>query len=72
MCLFNNLICPVCPVVDVVKLFLEEIYISPKFRIEKKFVLMSEPALKYESYFMQNYNLRLFFLCKWTNGAVSA
>ena len=34
------------PVVDVIKLFLEEIYISPKIRNWIKFVLMSEPAQK--------------------------
>ena len=36
-------------VVDVIKLFLKEIQISPKLRNGKKFVLMSEPALKYEN-----------------------
>ena len=33
------------PVVDVIKLFLEEISISPKLRNWKTFVLMSKPAL---------------------------
>ena len=36
-------------VVDVIKLFLEEIQISPKLRNGKKLFLMSEPALKYEN-----------------------
>ena len=34
------------PVVDVIKLFLEEISISPKLRNGKKFVIMSKLALK--------------------------
>ena len=37
------------PVVDVIKLFLEEISISPKLRNWKTFVLMSEPAQKCEN-----------------------
>ena len=37
------------PVVDFIKLFLEEISISPKLRNWKTFVLMSKPALKCES-----------------------
>ena len=36
----------VTPVVDVIKLFLEEISISPKLRNGKKFVIMSKLALK--------------------------
>ena len=38
-------------VVDVIKLFLEEIQISPKLRNGKKIVLMFEPALKCEKLF---------------------
>ena len=34
------------PVVDVIKLFFEEIKISPKLRNGKKFALISEPAQK--------------------------
>ena len=50
------------PVVDVIKLFFEEIQISPKLRNVKKFVSMSEPALKFEnnSSFKQMYTLKLF------------
>ena len=45
------------PVVDVIKLFLEEIQISPKLRNGKKFVLISEPAQKCENnaIFKQNF-----------------
>ena len=49
------------PVVNVTILFLEEIQISPKLIHWKKFVLMSEPALKCENnaIFNQNYTLKL-------------
>ena len=53
-------------VVDVIKLFLEEIWISPKFTNTKKFVLMSEPALKCENnwIYKQIYTLKLFIVFK--------
>jgi len=49
-------------VIDVIKLFLEEIWISPKLRNWTKFVLMSEPAQKCENnaIFKQHYTLELF------------
>ena len=62
------------PVVDVIKLFLEEIEISPKLRNGKKFVLMSEPTLKCENNtsFKQIYTLKLFIALKWPVLAVLA
>ena len=50
------------PVVNVIKLFLEEIYISQKLRNWKKFVRMSEPALNCENnaIFKQNNTQKLF------------
>ena len=64
----------VLPVVDVIKLFLEEIYISPKLRNAKTFVLMSEHALKClnNASFKQIYTLKLFIALKWPILAVSA
>ena len=54
------------PVVDVIKLFLEEIWISPKLRNGKKLFLMSEPALKYENNasFEQIYTQKLLIAFK--------
>ena len=53
-------------VVDVIKLFLEEIWISPKLRNGKKLFLMSEPALKYENNasFEQIYTQKLLIAFK--------
>ena len=53
-------------VVDVIKLFLEEILISPKLRNWKTFVLMSEPALKCENNdsFKQINTVKLFIAFK--------
>ena len=50
------------PGVNVIKLFLEDIQISPKLRHLIKFVMMSEPAQKCENQaiFKQNYTLELF------------
>ena len=55
------------PVVDVIKVFLEELCISPKFRIWKKFVLMSEPALYCENnaIFKLIFILKCILLLKW-------
>ena len=49
------------PAVDVIKHFFEEIYISPKLRNGKKFVLMSKLALKFvnSAIFKQIYTLKL-------------
>ena len=54
------------PVVDVIKLFLEEIEIFPKLRNLKKFVLMSEPEQKCENnaVFKQNYTAKLLITFK--------
>ena len=54
------------PIVDVIKLILEEISISTKLRNWIKFVLMSEPAQKCKNYvlFKQNYTLELFVAFK--------
>ena len=54
------------PVVDVIKLFLEEISISPNLRNWKTFVLMSELALKCKNnaIFKQNYAQKLFIAFK--------
>ena len=54
------------PVVDVIKLFLEEILISPKLRNWKTFVLMSEPAQKCVNNAIsnQNYAQKLFIAFK--------
>ena len=53
-------------VVDVIKLILQEIQISPKLRNGKKFVLMSNPALKCENNasFKQIFNLKLIIAIK--------
>ena len=50
------------PVVDVIKLFFEEIKISPKLRNGKKFALISEPAQKSlnNAIFMQNNTVYCF------------
>jgi len=50
-CISDNAVSRVIcfPVVDVIKLFLEEIEISPKLRNWIKFVLMTEPAQKCEN-----------------------
>ena len=63
---FASLDSAASPVVDVIKLFLEEIWISPKLRNGKKLVLMFEPALKLENNasFKQIYTLKLFIAFK--------
>ena len=71
---FVNLLLEFTSVVDVIKLFLEEIQISPKLRNLKKFVLMSEPEQKCENnaVFKQNYTAKLLITFKMAFLAVSA
>ena len=55
------------PVVDAIKLYLEEIQISPKLRNRIKFVLMTEPAQNVKTInaiFKQNNALELFISLK--------
>ena len=54
------------PVVDVIKLFLDEIRISPKLRNRKMVVLMSEPEQKYGNNAIsnQNYTFKLLIAFK--------